>query len=199
MTSTPSDLLHELKNTAEYSEQERTLLLGLAHSAIAAALRDEAPKMEAPSPHLAEPRGAFTTLHLNGRLRGCVGYVVPLYPLYRTIAETAFAAAFQDNRFPPVTSAEAPMLQIEISVLSPLTAIAPDDVIIGKHGLVASRGSFRGLLLPQVPVEWEWDRETFISQTCRKAGLPADAWKAGATLEAFTAEIFSDPVAAAKD
>jgi AmmeMemoRadiSam system protein A len=171
---------------------ERTLLLKLAHESIESVLLGNSVSLEPPTPHLAEPRGAFTTLHIESKLRGCVGYVVPLYPLHKTIAETAAAAAFQDDRFPPVTKAEAPLLQIEISILSPLKPISPEDVVLGKHGLVISRGSFRGLLLPQVPLEWGWDREAYISQTCRKAGLPPDAWRMGATLEAFTAEVFSD-------
>jgi AmmeMemoRadiSam system protein A len=191
MTSLPSELSPQLTNP-EYSQQERALLLGLAHRSIEAALREEPFRDPVPSAHLAEARGAFTTLHIDGKLRGCVGYVVPLYPLYRTVAETAVAAAFQDDRFPPVTKAEAPLLQIEISVLSPLKPIKPEEIVLGVHGLVVNRGSFRGLLLPQVPMEWGWDRDTFIAQTCRKAGLPPDAWKMGATLEAFTAEVFSE-------
>jgi AmmeMemoRadiSam system protein A len=194
MTCPPSDLSPHLMTPTEYSQQERTLLLQLAHDAIESALIGKSISTEPPTPHLAEPRGAFTTLHIEGKLRGCVGYVVPLYPLYRTIAETAVAAALQDDRFPPLTRIEAPLLQVEISILSPLKPITPEEIVIGKHGLVVNRGSYRGLLLPQVPLEWGWDRETFIAQTCRKAGLSADAWKMGATLEAFTAEIFSDPL-----
>jgi AmmeMemoRadiSam system protein A len=190
----PSEVPPHLLAPPEYSQQERTLLLKLAHDAIDSALIGKSISTEPPTPHLAEPRGAFTTLHIEGKLRGCVGYVVPLYPLYRTIAETAVAAALQDDRFPPVIRAEAPLVQIEISILSPIKPIVPEEIVIGKHGLVVSRGSYRGLLLPQVPLEWGWDRETFISQTCRKAGLPPDAWKMGATLEAFTAEIFSEPL-----
>jgi uncharacterized protein len=189
-----SELSPQLIAPPEYSQQERTLLLKLAHQSIESALAGTSISLDPPTPHLAEPRGAFTTLHLQGKLRGCVGYVVPLYPLYKTVAETAAAAAFQDDRFHPVSKAEAPLLQIEISILSPLRPISPDEVVIGKHGLVVNRGSFRGLLLPQVPLEWGWDRDTFIAQTCRKAGLPPDAWKMGATLEAFTAEIFSEPL-----
>jgi uncharacterized protein len=192
MTSLPSDLSAQLMTPPEYSQQEHTLLLQLAHDAIESALIGNSISTEPPTPHLAEPRGAFTTLHIEGKLRGCVGYVVPLYPLYRTVAETAVAAAFQDDRFPPVTGAEAPLLKVEISILSPLKPISPEEIVVGKHGLVVNRGSYRGLLLPQVPLEWGWDRGTFIAQTCRKAGLPADAWRVGATLEAFTAEIFSE-------
>jgi AmmeMemoRadiSam system protein A len=137
-------------------------------------------------------RGAFTTLHLNGRLRGCIGFVVPTHSLYRTVAETAQAAAFEDPRFAPVTGEEAPLLRVEISVLSPVRAIRPEEVIVGLHGLLIAKDGRRGLLLPQVPVDWSWDRETFLSQTCLKAGLPPDAWRQGTDLQAFTAEVFGD-------
>jgi AmmeMemoRadiSam system protein A len=108
------------------------------------------------------------------------------------VAETARSAAFDDPRFEPVTLDDAPELKIEISVLSPLKPIAPDDVVIGKHGLVVSYGNRRGLLLPQVPVEWGWNREAFLSQTCLKAGLASDAWLRGAELQAFAAEVFGE-------
>ena len=176
----------------EYSLEERELLLRLAHRSIEAALAERALDLNPPTAHLAEPRGAFTTLHLEGKLRGCIGYVVPVQPLYATIAEAARAAALEDPRFPAVTPAEAPLLKVEISVLSPLQAIRPEDVVIGQHGLVVSDGVRRGLLLPQVPVEWEWNRETFLAQTCLKAGLPPDAWLQAAQLQAFTAEVFGE-------
>src|SRR5262249_24790716 len=143
--------------TAEYSPEERTILLQLAHRSIEAAQQVTKLDLNAPTPHLAEMRGAFTTLHLHGRLRGCVGYVVPTHSLYRTVAETAQAAAFDDPRFEPVTVEETPHLEIEISVLSPLQPIRPEDVVIGAHGLVVTKGRHRGLLLPQVPVQWQWD------------------------------------------
>jgi len=148
--------------------------------------------MEPPIPHLAELRGAFTTLHLHGDLRGCVGYVLPTFPVYRAVAETARAAAFDDNRFPPVTNEEAPHLEIELSILSPAQPISAEEIEIGRHGLLITWQGRRGLLLPQVPIERGWDRITFLEQTCRKAGLPADAWQRGAAIEAFTAEVFGD-------
>jgi uncharacterized protein len=131
-------------------------------------------------------------LQLQLQLRGCVGYAVPVAPLYRAVAETARAAAFEDSRFLPVTKEEAPRLEVSLSVLSRLLPIHPEAVEVGRHGLVISHGARRGLLLPQVPTENDWDRETFLEQTCRKAGLPGDAWRKGAGIEAFTAEVFSD-------
>jgi len=176
----------------DYSDSERKLLLNLAHRSIDAALHDQSLDVAAPSEHLAEPRGAFTTLHVDGKLRGCIGYVVPTNSLYRTVAETARAAAFGDPRFEPMTAEEATRLKIEISVLSPLRPIRPEEIVVGKHGLVVSLGTRRGLLLPQVPLEWKWDREVFLSQACLKAGLSPDAWRRDADIQAFTAEVFGE-------
>jgi AmmeMemoRadiSam system protein A len=176
----------------EFSPPERALLLRLAHDSISSALEDRAITLDPPTPHLTEPRGAFTSLYLRGDLRGCVGYVLPASSVYRAVAETARAAAFEDNRFPPVTRDEAPHLEIELSILSPPQPILPEAVEVGRHGLLISQHGRRGLLLPQVAVEHKWDRTIFLEQTCRKARLPPDAWQKGATLMAFTAEIFSD-------
>lgn len=190
----PSDISSSApsRNGAEYSGEERRALLALAHRSIETALAKQRIDSTPPSEHLAEPRGAFCTLHLFGNLRGCIGYVLPSASLYQTVAETARAAAFEDPRFQPVTQDEAPHLAIEISVLSVPRPIRPEDVEIGKHGLIVSAGMHRGLLLPQVPLEWEWDRETFLEQTCLKAGLPPDAWQRGAEIQAFTAEVFGE-------
>ncbi len=181
--------------------KQRRTLLRIAHQAILSALEHQPfPDKPVSSPALLEPRGVFTTLYLPGdlpgdlhrQLRGCVGYAAPIAPLYRAVAETARAAAFEDSRFLPVTKEEALALEISLSVLSRLFPIHPDAVEVGRHGLVISDGVRRGLLLPQVPVEYGWDRETFLEQICRKAGLPLDAWRKAATLEAFTAEVFGD-------
>src|SRR5271165_1652229 len=178
--------------TCEYSATERRLLLRLARDSIQSVLDNRELDLTPPSPHLAEPRGAFTTLHLREKLRGCIGYVSPIDSLYKTIADTARAAAFDDPRFEPVVLAEAPDLKVEISVLSLPQLIRPDEVVVGKHGLIVAHGSRRGLLLPQVPIEWEWDRNTFLAQTCLKAGLPPDAWQHGAEMQGFTAEVFGE-------
>ena len=176
----------------EYSLAERESLLGLAHNSIQAWLEDRELDLTPPSPHLAQPRGAFTTLHLYGKLRGCIGYVFPTDSLYKTVADTARAAAFDDPRFEPVTFAEVLELKVEISVLSALQPIMPAEVEVGRYGLIVTYGGRRGLLLPQVPIEWGWDRDTFLAQTCLKAGLPADAWQHGAELQGFTAEVFGE-------
>jgi len=180
----------------EFTKDERTLLLRLAHESILSALERREIPLDPPADrlnaHLAEPRGAFTTLYLRGELRGCVGYVLPVSPVYRAVADTARAAAFEDTRFSPVTLPEARELQIELSILSVPQPISADAVEIGCHGLLISMAGHRGLLLPQVPTEHHWDRATFLAQTCRKAGLPLDAWQKGATIEAFTAEVFGE-------
>jgi len=185
----------------EFSPEERKILLGIAREAIATGLADnpleDGPQFSAVSQSpvgavFVEPRGVFTTLYLGGELRGCVGYPSPIRPLYQAVAETARAAAFEDTRFWPVTEEEASELKISLSVLSPLFPIEAGQVEVGRHGLVISDGLRRGLLLPQVPVEHGWDRETFLEQTCRKAGLPAGAWRRSVVIEAFTAEVFGD-------
>jgi len=189
----------------EFSLDQRRTLLRIAHQAILSALQRQ-PLPEAPPAlaGLSDPRGVFTTLYLHldpqgdfrrqlhRELRGCVGYAVPIAPLYRAVAETARAAAFEDSRFLPVTREEALKLEVSLSVLSRLFPIHPEEVEVGRHGLLISDGARRGLLLPQVSVENGWDRETFLEQTCRKAGLPLDAWRKSATIEAFTAEVFAD-------
>jgi AmmeMemoRadiSam system protein A len=184
---------------SDYSKDERCLLLKVAREAIRAALEKREIDLNPPTEHLAEHRGAFTTLYIEGELRGCVGYVYPQYSLYRTVAETAVAAAFDDPRFAPLEPREYPKLEYEISVLSSLQPIDPEDVEVGKHGLVITYGSRRGLLLPQVPVEHGWDQVRFLEQTCIKAGLPPDAWEHGAKVEAFTAEVFGDRKASATE
>jgi uncharacterized protein len=195
----PSEISHSAHPGAkpEYSPEEREVLLRIAHAAVASALEKHEPDTSAlPShlaQHLAEPRGAFTTLYAKGKLRGCVGYPTALLPLHRTIVETARAAAFDDPRFVAVTLAEVPDLRISISVLSPLRPIAVEEIEVGRHGLLITGGSRRGLLLPQVPVEHAWDRITFLEQTCAKAGLPLDDWRnPQIKIEAFTAEVFAD-------
>jgi AmmeMemoRadiSam system protein A len=176
----------------EFSPEERAQLLQLAHESIVWALEDRKLSLTPPTAHFAEPRGAFTSLYLQGKLRGCVGYVLPVSSVYQAVADTARAAAFEDTRFCPVKLEEARNLAIELSILSRPKPIAPEEVVIGRDGLLVGMSGYRGLLLPQVAVEHSWDRETFLEQTCQKAGLSRDAWRKGASVEAFTAEVFGD-------
>lgn len=142
---------------------------------------------------LKEKRGAFVTLHVDGELRGCIGYPLPLKPLDETIIEMAVAAATQDTRFDSLAAEELGRLRIEISVLGlPEPVADPAQVEVGRHGIIVSQGFYRGLLLPQVPVEQRWDRETYLAHGCLKAGLAPDAWKKGGKIEVFTAQVFSE-------
>lgn len=178
----------------QLSDADRQVLLRLARQALEESVRyHRLSKVEAPPGVLGDKGGAFVTLMKAGRLRGCIGYVEALRPLYQTVRECARAAALEDPRFPPVTPDELDSLRLEISVLSPLTEIRPEEIEVGRHGLLISQGCQRGLLLPQVAVEWKWDRERFLAETCWKAGLPKDAWKHGARIQAFTANVFSEP------
>lgn len=176
-----------------FSSEEREELVQIARRA----LTDYViwGRMPAESPthgNLSAPGAAFVTLRSEGRLRGCIGYTEPHAPLYRTVQECAVAAATEDPRFPRVTAGEVGGLRIEISVLSPLIPVRPEDVTAGVHGLMIRKGAHRGLLLPQVALEYGWDRDTFLSQVCAKAGLPPDAWKEDAELYSFTAEVFGE-------
>ncbi len=177
------------------TEEERKTLLALARHALEEGVSGSGrPKqVEEPPSALLEARGAFVTLRRHGQLRGCIGYVQTSEPLYKTVQECAVAAALSDPRFVPVTAEEVPELHIEISVLGQPAEIAPEQIIIGEHGLIITQGRRRGLLLPQVPTTWNWDREQFLEETCLKAGLPRDAWLHGARIEAFTAEVFEEP------
>lgn len=176
----------------EFSASERALLLSIAHRSIEAATEGHRFVPDSPGGQLAEPRGVFTTIYHHGRLRGCVGYIQAIAPLYLAVAETARSAAFADTRFEPVTHEELDGLELSLSVLSTPQLIDPAHVEVGRHGLLISQHGYRGLLLPQVAVEHGWDRETFLDETCHKAGLPVDAWRRGAMVEAFTAEVFTD-------
>lgn len=139
------------------------------------------------------PNGAFVSLHLDGDLRGCIGTLQSDRPLHETVAEMAIEAATNDPRFPAMTTRELSQSDIEVSVLTPFRPIAPGDVEVGRHGLYIIRGPRRGVLLPQVPTQYGWTRETFLQHVCKKAGLPDDAFKDPETrLLAFEAEVFSD-------
>jgi AmmeMemoRadiSam system protein A len=176
------------------SEADQQFLLRLARQALEESVRHyKLPPVEVPSGPLHEKCGAFVTLHKAGRLRGCIGYIESLKPLYQTVCECALAAALHDPRFDPVAPEELPSLHLEISVLSPLEDISPEQVEVGRHGLLVSRGPQRGVLLPQVAVEWKWDGRQFLEETCLKAGLPPDAWRHGARIQAFTAQVFAEP------
>jgi AmmeMemoRadiSam system protein A len=174
--------------------EERIVLCRLARQTLAVRLGKSAPGAEPViSPALERTRGAFVTLTIGGHLRGCIGTFRPAEPLHQLIARMVVAAAIHDPRFSPVTAAELEVIEIEISALTPLQPITDVSVIeIGVHGLYITSGFQSGVLLPQVAIEHGWSREEFLNQTCHKAGLPSNAWKHGATLEIFSAEVFSE-------
>ncbi len=173
---------------------QKKSLLAMAREAITAKLADrKAVKAATEDTLLRGKRGAFVTLNIHGRLRGCIGYPLPVKPLAETVAEMAVAAATQDYRFPPVEASELRDLTIEISVLTlPRRVRDPHDIVVGKHGIIISKGTRRGLLLPQVPLEYGWDLETYLRHGCLKAGLPDNEWKKGVEIEVFEAQVFGE-------
>jgi AmmeMemoRadiSam system protein B/AmmeMemoRadiSam system protein A len=180
----------------EYSltPEEKTELLRMARASVTefverrAAIEDTSGKAK-----FLEPRGVFVTLTKGGDLRGGVGFIEPVAPLGQAVIRAAVYAATEDPRFPPVRPAELKDLKVEISVLTPVREITdPRQVTVGRHGLIVARGGLKGVLLPQVPVENKWDRETFLEQASLKAGLPPDAWRQGAKLYVFEAIVFRE-------
>ncbi len=175
------------------SQQEKNELRRIARTTIEQVCRGKNPPDFTPlTPTLNEKRGAFVTLHKKGRLRGCIGYIQAIKPLYSVISEMAAAAALKDPRFTAVNSRELDDIEIEISALTPMRKINNiDDIVVGKHGIYIKQGFNSGLLLPQVATENNWDRLTFIKQTCFKAGLPYNAWQDNSTeIHIFSADIF---------
>jgi len=179
----------------DLSIPEKKALLQIARNSIVFSLTG----IEQEPPHkdfaiFHENRGAFVTLHKQGQLRGCIGYLLPILPLMEAVEEMAEAAALRDTRFPAVKPAEIDQLDIEISVLSPMYIVeSTDDIVVGTHGLYVKKGMYSGLLLPQVATEYNWDALTFLQQTCKKAGLPTDAWQDDATvIHKFSAHVFSE-------
>ena len=170
-------------------------LLRLARSTLEAFLAGrKIPDFEGGSRLLSRVCGAFVSLHRGDLLRGCIGQVLPDRELFRVVQQCAISAASEDTRFQPVRAEELPHIEIEISVLTPpRRADSPEQIEVGRHGIMVTRGYRRGLLLPQVATPCSWDRETFLGQTCRKAGLPESAWKEpGTIIETFEAQVFSE-------
>jgi AmmeMemoRadiSam system protein A len=174
------------------TDSERQHLLQVARQAVRVAAETGRRYEPADSPErLREKRAVFVSLHKRGELRGCIGSTVARLPLDRAVADAASSAALEDPRFDPVTIAELPQIDVEISVLSPFEEIRPEEIVVGVHGLMISSDFARGLLLPQVAAERDWSAERFLEETCRKAGLPTGAWKHGVKIQGFTAEVFS--------
>jgi AmmeMemoRadiSam system protein A len=180
----------------ELNDDQRKTLLRIARQSIGAVLDGRSPdwKAEDFDDTLRQPAGAFVTLTRDGDLRGCIGSIQAVEPLYKAVASSAVSAAFRDPRFPPLRPGELDALELEISVMGPIERVTNvEDIVVGRDGLIISRGPYAGLLLPQVATEYGWDRQTFLEHTCRKAGLPPHAWRAqDCRIEKFSAFVFGE-------
>jgi AmmeMemoRadiSam system protein A len=178
----------------QLSSQEQKTLLKLVRETIESYLSGTKKDLPEISGALGMRAGAFVTLHKVGMLRGCIGNFGSERPLIETIKEMAISASQKDPRFPPVDMKEMQDIDIEISVLTPLQEIKDvSQIEVGKHGIYITKGFYSGVLLPQVATEQGWDRDTFLSHTCIKAGLPSDAWKKDdLKIEIFEAQIFGE-------
>jgi len=175
------------------SDDDKKLLLALAREAIVTYVREGViPTSELSVPSLRDHYGCFVCIKKDGKLRGCIGNFTSSQPLYQLVREMAVSAATRDPRFYPMTSKDIANFSLEISVLSPLEKItSPEQIIVGTHGIYIEKNVCRGILLPQVATEYGWDRDTFLMQTCAKAGLKPDDWRDGADIYIFSAEVFN--------
>jgi AmmeMemoRadiSam system protein A len=183
-----------MNENERYTLEEKKELLQLARKTIENYLtkgKKEYPQTD--NPKFSEKRGVFVTLHKKGDLRGCIGNPLPTKPLLEAVVDNAISSSSEDYRFPPVTVEELDDIDIEISVLTvPQKVKSYKDVVVGRDGIIISKSFMRGLFLPQVPVEQEWDLEQYISWGCQKAGLPADEWKRGVEIETFQGIVFGE-------
>ncbi|MCD6228846.1 MAG: AmmeMemoRadiSam system protein B [Candidatus Omnitrophica bacterium] len=179
----------------QLTKDEKVTLLKIARATLESYLKEgKLPKFEVDSPRLKEKRGVFVTLKKEGDLRGCIGRIVADTPLYEAVSKMAIESATGDPRFPPVRWEELKDIEIEISVLSPFEKVESlDEIQVGRDGLMIRKGLYSGLLLPQVPLEYNWDKITFLQHLCLKAGLPPQAYKGkDVTIYKFTALVFSE-------
>jgi AmmeMemoRadiSam system protein A len=177
------------------TEAHRQALIEAARRSIEAEVRRRGHRVEATALQWPDATGVFVTIKRGAELRGCLGTLEVLDALDREVARCAADSAQRDPRFPPVTPDELDALRVEVSILGalePLDPPHPEAIEIGRHGLVVEQGTRRGLLLPQVAIEWSWDAEQFLRQACRKARLPDDAWQTGAAVYRFEADVFGE-------
>lgn len=174
-------------------EEQQEILL-LARRTLESWIRDrKVPPADLTNPKYQTHCGGFVTLKKHGDLRGCIGYIEGVKSLQETIQDMAVSASTRDPRFPPVTASELADISLEISVLSPVRPCKDtSEIEVGRHGIIIRQGGRSGLLLPQVAVEWNWDREQFLQHTCQKAGLPSNAWENGADIFIFSAQVFGE-------
>ncbi len=176
------------------TKEEKINLLKLARQAIEKELFGKSDiKLNTGFPIYQEQRAAFVTLHKKGQLKGCIGHIIAQDTLINTIKDMAYSAAFRDPRFSPLSKSEYNDIDIEISVLTPLKKVKSyEDVKVGVHGIIVSKGFYKGVLLPQVATEQNWDAETFVKHCCLKAGLPSDEYKREVDIEIFAANVFGE-------
>jgi AmmeMemoRadiSam system protein A len=179
----------------ELNAHEQQALLAIARQAIIQGVQTGQEYVEPREEKALNKRnGCFVTIKQNGQLRGCIGNFQSELPLFKEVAQMAQASAAKDPRFYPLKESDLENFNLEISVLSPLQKIESiEEIEVGKHGIYIEKSFYRGVLLPQVAIEHEWDRTTFLEQTCVKAGLPTDAWEAkDAEIYIFSAQIFGE-------
>jgi len=178
----------------DFTETHRQTLVELARKSIETFTKTgKIFDYESSDPVLNQALGVFVTLRIGEALRGCIGQMWADTPLYQTVKETAISAATRDPRFPPVSDVELDQLEIKISILSPLDPVEDvNEIEVGKHGLMIVYAGRRGVLLPQVPVDRDWDRITFLENLCLKAGLPPGSWKENIELYSFTTKDFGE-------
>ena len=176
------------------TKKEQKELLKIARNAIIDYVSYRTiPTVVSTSPGLNLHSGCFVTVKQKGELRGCIGNFVSDQPLYQLVQEMAVSAATRDPRFYPMKVDDLADFNIDISVLSPLEKIASvEEIKVGKHGIYIIKGSYRGVLLPQVATEYGWTREQFLQHTCVKAGLPQDAWQGECDIYRFSAQVFGE-------
>lgn len=176
------------------TSREKEELLRIARDSIVEVVgRVTSSRKKADDGNLLSKSGCFVTIKIQGRLRGCIGTFTSEMPLCETVRQMAVSAATRDPRFYPMTQEELDFFKLEISVLSPLKKIESiDEIQVGVHGLYIEKDLYRGVLLPQVATEYGWDRETFLAQTCLKAGLDKDSWRDNAKIHIFSAQIFGE-------
>lgn len=179
----------------ELSDSEKQVLLAIARQAVVQGVLTGKEHIEPREEKALNQRnGCFVTIKQNGKLRGCIGNFQSELPLFREVAHMALSSATRDPRFYPMKEADLENFSIEISVLSPLRKVeSTEEIEVGKHGIYIEKGYYRGVLLPQVATEHGWDRQTFLKQTCLKAGLPTNAWEADdAEIYVFSAQVFGE-------
>ncbi len=176
------------------TQKEKEELLGLARETIISTVNGQPmPVIEKPSKAQESQSGCFVTVKQNGQLRGCIGNFIGQKPLWLTVREMAVSASTRDPRFYPMKKADLENFTLEISVLSPLEkAASVDQIKVGTHGIYIVKGTYHGVLLPQVATEYGWDRDTFLRHTCMKAGLPENEWQKDCDIYIFSAEIFGE-------